>query len=260
MSNTRSRQGREQVPPFWTGGCGCREGWSDHPKKTNNIRWDFCQRQKEVAIVLLARRGEIHSSLMLTQNWKLWQLLAANIRDLVSEFLVYLFPCSHLTKIECDHSLPPRHLFLFSIIIIPLPRTDFSKNFLQLSSSSNQLRLKQCISPLFPSAIKNREVSDLLLEADWSTIMSGPPIPTGPFSEEYLAEDQSGKLIVVATTFAVLETLFVSLFVLARVKKGTARAWDVYLMIPAFLCCFSLTVLAIRKPWSLHMMARSTLT
>lgn len=67
------------------------------------------------------------------------------------------------------------------------------------------------------------------------------------YPPEYLAEDQSQRLIILAITFAVLETLFIGLFSISRYINNTAYGMDTYLMYPAFIMCVSHAVLDIRK-------------
>lgn len=67
------------------------------------------------------------------------------------------------------------------------------------------------------------------------------------FSAEYLAEDQSARLIDVVIVFAVLEVLFVSLFLYSRYKFGTLKGFDVYLMVPAFIASYAHLALCVGK-------------
>ncbi|KAF4636448.1 hypothetical protein G7Y89_g1636 [Cudoniella acicularis] len=68
---------------------------------------------------------------------------------------------------------------------------------------------------------------------------------TPPDLEAYLAEDSGSKIINVVIVFGVLEVLFVWLFWAARVRMGTARGMDTYLMIPAFILAFANLVIGI---------------
>jgi hypothetical protein len=77
----------------------------------------------------------------------------------------------------------------------------------------------------------------------------------GKITPEYLAEDQSGRLVRVAIAFAFLEVLFVILFFVSRIKIGTANGLDTYLIVPAFITTFSHLILCWSKLSSL-----STLT
>ncbi|MCJ1260736.1 hypothetical protein MMC22_000598 [Lobaria immixta] len=65
------------------------------------------------------------------------------------------------------------------------------------------------------------------------------------YPPEYLAEDQSQPLIILAITFAVLETLFIGLFSISRYINNTAYGMDTYLMFPAYIMCVSHAVLDI---------------
>ncbi|RDL32029.1 uncharacterized protein BP5553_09431 [Venustampulla echinocandica] len=65
------------------------------------------------------------------------------------------------------------------------------------------------------------------------------------FSPEFLAEDQSERLIHVVIIFAILEVLFVSLFLFSRYKFGTLKGFDVYLMVPAFIASYAHLALCI---------------
>lgn len=67
------------------------------------------------------------------------------------------------------------------------------------------------------------------------------------YSQAYLSEDKSRDLINVAVAFAILETFFMSLFFTSRIMNHTANGWDVYLMIPAYLFCFSHIIVAACK-------------
>ncbi|KAL8732940.1 MAG: hypothetical protein Q9181_003762 [Wetmoreana brouardii] len=68
--------------------------------------------------------------------------------------------------------------------------------------------------------------------------------PSQQYSPEYLAEDRSRELLNVVIAFAILETVFVALFFTARAVNKTANGWDVYLMVPAYLFCFSHIIVA----------------
>lgn len=67
------------------------------------------------------------------------------------------------------------------------------------------------------------------------------------YSQAFLNEDRSRELINVVVAFAVLETFFMLLFLASRTMNHTANGWDVYLMIPAYLFCFSHIIIAACK-------------
>ena len=69
---------------------------------------------------------------------------------------------------------------------------------------------------------------------------------TQQYPSDYLAADRSRELLNVAVTFAVLETVFVVLYLMSRVMNKTANGWDVYLMIPGYIFCFGCIIVAIR--------------
>ncbi|KAF4634933.1 hypothetical protein G7Y89_g3164 [Cudoniella acicularis] len=60
---------------------------------------------------------------------------------------------------------------------------------------------------------------------------------TQVFPPEYLAENRSHSLLVVAVLFIVLETLFISLFFTSRFRGNVPWGMDSYLMVPAFITC-----------------------
>jgi hypothetical protein len=66
-------------------------------------------------------------------------------------------------------------------------------------------------------------------------------------SPEYLAEDQSHKLLIVAILFLVLEFLFIGIYFTSRFTTNTPHGIDTYLMIPAFLTCISHPIIGLRK-------------
>lgn len=64
---------------------------------------------------------------------------------------------------------------------------------------------------------------------------------------EYLAADQSWRLLQVAVAFAILEVLFVSLYVGSRVRTGIKQGPDFYLIIAALVVNFGLVVVCFSK-------------
>jgi hypothetical protein len=70
---------------------------------------------------------------------------------------------------------------------------------------------------------------------------------TTVYSPEYLAEDRSARLMSIAITFGILETMFVSLYFCSKFKNKTVHGLDTYLMIPAFLCALSNPIMAFRE-------------
>lgn len=71
--------------------------------------------------------------------------------------------------------------------------------------------------------------------------------PATQFPPGYLAEDRSQQLLNVAIVFGVLETVFIVLFFTARVISKTAKGVDIYLMLLAYLACFSHVILIPRE-------------
>jgi hypothetical protein len=72
---------------------------------------------------------------------------------------------------------------------------------------------------------------------------------TQAYTSGYLAAtdpDRSHPMTIFAIWFTFLETIFFGLFVTSRLKSGTAKAMDTYLMFPAFVFCFSLVVMSFR--------------
>lgn len=67
---------------------------------------------------------------------------------------------------------------------------------------------------------------------------------TTTHSAEYLAEYVGRQVIDTAILMGVFEVLFISLFFVARYKGRTINALDAYLMIPAFLFCFSEVIIS----------------
>jgi hypothetical protein len=64
---------------------------------------------------------------------------------------------------------------------------------------------------------------------------------------EYLAADQSWRLLQVAVAFAVLEITFVSLYVGSRLKSGIKQGPDFYLIIAALIVNLGLVVVCFSK-------------
>lgn len=68
-----------------------------------------------------------------------------------------------------------------------------------------------------------------------------------PHSPAFLAEDRSRHLVNVIVTFTILETFFICLFFTSRIMARTANGWDVFLMIPGYLCAFTNAIIGARK-------------
>jgi hypothetical protein len=64
---------------------------------------------------------------------------------------------------------------------------------------------------------------------------------------EYLAADQSWRLLQVAVAFAILEILFVSLYVGSRLKSGVKQEADFYLIIAALIVNLGLVIVCFGK-------------
>lgn len=62
----------------------------------------------------------------------------------------------------------------------------------------------------------------------------------------YLAEDNSQQLVNVIIAFAILDTIFLSLFISARWMNKTANGVDFWLMPVAYLACFSHVIIIAR--------------
>lgn len=58
-------------------------------------------------------------------------------------------------------------------------------------------------------------------------------------SPEYMAADRHQQLLNVTLVFAVLEILCISLYFISKFKSKQRFGLDTYLMIPAFIACFS---------------------
>jgi hypothetical protein len=67
------------------------------------------------------------------------------------------------------------------------------------------------------------------------------------YTPEYLSADHSGRLVNIAVIFAILETVFFGLYLVARFRSRSLKSLDVYFMVLAYPFCFSLTVMALRK-------------
>ena len=74
----------------------------------------------------------------------------------------------------------------------------------------------------------------------------------------YLAENRAVECVNVTIVFAILEVFFISLFFFARSKSKTANAWDTYLMVPAFLFCYSIIPVNICECDSTHQNSGTT--
>lgn len=68
-----------------------------------------------------------------------------------------------------------------------------------------------------------------------------------PFPPGYLLQDRSSQTTNVTIVFGILEVLFVGLFFISKYKSKTANGMDTYLMLPAFLTCFSTIVINISQ-------------
>lgn len=68
----------------------------------------------------------------------------------------------------------------------------------------------------------------------------------GQYPPGYLAENNSQQLINVIIAFAILETTFLTLFVIARAINKTANGLDFWLMPAAYLACFSHVIIIAR--------------
>jgi hypothetical protein len=75
---------------------------------------------------------------------------------------------------------------------------------------------------------------------------------THNLSPEYLAADQSHKILVVAILFIVLEVLFIGIYFTSRLTTKLLHSVDTYLMIPAFLTCISHPIIALCKSFMVH--------
>jgi hydrogenase-4 membrane subunit HyfE len=63
---------------------------------------------------------------------------------------------------------------------------------------------------------------------------------------EYLAEDRGGDLFRVSVAFIALETVFISLFLIARGTNKTIRSPEaLYLMPAAYIFCVSVAIVGI---------------
>lgn len=67
------------------------------------------------------------------------------------------------------------------------------------------------------------------------------------YSAAYLAEDHGWELVKIVITFAVLTTVFMSLFLVSRTLNKTLNGLDVYLMPPAYIFCMGNIIIASRK-------------
>ncbi|KUJ19545.1 uncharacterized protein LY89DRAFT_780467 [Mollisia scopiformis] len=65
------------------------------------------------------------------------------------------------------------------------------------------------------------------------------------FPAGYSTEDRSHRLLNVAITLMVLETLFISLYFVSRIRSKTANGWDTYLLPPSFLFCMGDLIIAL---------------
>jgi hypothetical protein len=70
---------------------------------------------------------------------------------------------------------------------------------------------------------------------------------TATYPPGFLAEYVGRQVIDTAILMGVFEILFIVLFFFARYKGRTINAIDAYLMIPAFLFCFSEVVISFSK-------------
>ena len=68
--------------------------------------------------------------------------------------------------------------------------------------------------------------------------------PDQNYPPGYLAENRSQRLIHLAVTFAVLETLFIGLYLTSRYIAKTVNSIDVYFMLPAYIMCMSQIVVS----------------
>lgn len=68
-----------------------------------------------------------------------------------------------------------------------------------------------------------------------------------PFPPGYLSENRSSQTTNVTIVFGVLEVFFVGLFFVSKYMNKTAKGIDTYLMLPAFLMCFSTIIINISK-------------
>ena len=67
------------------------------------------------------------------------------------------------------------------------------------------------------------------------------------YSPSYLAEDRSPQLLRIAITFGTLETLFLVTFVTARAIKKITIGADYWLVLAAYIGCFSQVIFISRQ-------------
>ena len=67
------------------------------------------------------------------------------------------------------------------------------------------------------------------------------------YSPSYLSEDRGSELTIVAITFAVLLTVFVTLFFVSRALNKTLNGLDVYLIPPAYIFCFGNIIISLSR-------------
>lgn len=67
------------------------------------------------------------------------------------------------------------------------------------------------------------------------------------FPPGYLAENRSAQTTNVTIVFGIVEVFFVGLFFISKYTNKTANGMDTYLMLPAFLMCFSTIILNLSK-------------
>lgn len=65
------------------------------------------------------------------------------------------------------------------------------------------------------------------------------------FPPGYLAENRSAQTENVTIVFGIVEVFFVGLFFISKYTNKTAHGIDAYLMLPAFLMCFTTIIVNI---------------